>query len=85
LIAFDGMTYKLKYPTNYKKSESPPPAKEEQRQGYYDHRDANAMLQLVQGMLVLGFVALHERSSHYFLPLIPSQVSRSVARLWSFR
>jgi hypothetical protein len=63
------MANELKNPTNHKQRERPMPAKKEQRQRDHNQGDANAVRQLIQRMLVLGFVVFDERLGHLIQPL----------------
>ncbi len=58
------MADKLKHPTDYEKPERPTPVEKEEWQRNDNHRDADAVRQLVERMLVLGFVVFDERFGH---------------------
>jgi hypothetical protein len=60
LIPFDGVTDKLQDPTYDKQSERPPPVEKEEWQRNENHRDADAVREPVQWMLVLGSVVSQE-------------------------
>ena len=57
LITFDRMTDELKDPADDEQRQSPAPTEEDKRQRDDDHRNADAVRQPVQRVLMLGFVA----------------------------
>ena len=60
------MAQELQYPAGYEKGERPTPIEEKQRQRDNDQRNADAVRQLVQRMLVLCFVVFDEGLGHRF-------------------
>ena len=58
------MANELKHPANDEQSQRPSPFEEEQRPRDRNHRDADDMTELVQRMLVLGFVIVDEGIGH---------------------
>ena len=64
LISLNRVADELKYPADNKQPQRPSPIEEEQRHRHDDHRDADTVGQPVQRMLMLGFVAGNEVSSH---------------------
>lgn len=68
LIALNRVADELENPADDKERERPLPLdEEEERQGQDDHRDADAVREPVQRMLMLLFVILHERCRHIHL------------------
>jgi hypothetical protein len=64
LIPFDRMADKLKNPTNNKQQKRPAPVEEEERQGDNNHRNADAVRQPVQRMLMFRFVICEKILRH---------------------
>ena len=58
LIAFDCVSHELQNPADNKQQQSPAPVEEEQRQRKHYERNANAVRQSIQRMLMLRFVVL---------------------------
>lgn len=78
LIAFNRVAEELEPPADAKQRERPVPLdEEEERQANDDHRDADAVREPVQRMLMLLLVILHERCRHIHLPLAAVFKSRS--------
>ena len=63
-ISFNGVTDKLKEPTDHKQRERPAPLKKEQRPRNRDHRNPDRVTKPVQRMPMLGFIGIDERTSH---------------------
>ena len=63
-ISFNGVTDKLKQPADHKQRERPAPPEKEQWPRDRDHRNPDGMAEPVQGMPMLGFVGVDERSGH---------------------
>ncbi len=59
-ISFNGVTDKLKEPTDHKQRERPAPPKKEQRPRDRDHRNPNHVAERVHRILMLGFVGVYE-------------------------
>ena len=64
LITLNQVAYELENPADDEQRERPPPVKEEDREAQDNHRDADAVRQPVQRMLMLLLVTLHERCRH---------------------
>jgi hypothetical protein len=63
------MTDELEDPTNQKQPQRPAPLEKEQWQRNHNHRNADAVSQFVQAMLMLGFVVFNEALRHLGLTL----------------
>jgi hypothetical protein len=66
LIALNRVAEELKGPADNEQTERPAPAKKEQGQRDHNQRNADAVRQLVQPMLVPGFVVFDEGFRHPF-------------------
>lgn len=64
-ISLDGVANELKNPTNDKQGERPTPVKDKQRQRNHNHGNADAVRQLVQRMLMLGFIVFDKGFGHF--------------------
>ena len=60
LIAFDSVSDELQYPARDEQPQRPTPVEKEERQRDDDERNADAVRQTVQRMLVFGFVVSEE-------------------------
>jgi len=63
-IPLDGVADQLQNPTDYEQRERPTPIEKKQRQRDRDHGYADAVHQLIERMLVFGFVVIDKRLGH---------------------
>ena len=68
------MSNELKDPAGNKQQQRPTPVQKEERQRDDNHRDADAVRQPVQRMLVLGFVISEKILRHKSLPIADCQL-----------
>ena len=83
LIPFDGVTDKLKDPTENEKRQCPTPIKEEQRQRDGNHRNADDVTEFVHRMSMLRFVILDVCVGHDKLePQVVNKAACLLLRLY---